>query len=309
MNISYSIIIPHYNIPALLIRCLNSIPIRQDIQVIVVDDCSPGADSYFKQYPEFKRPYLEWYSTPMGGSAGRARNIGLDKAKGKWIICIDADDFFVDNLEEILDEALSHTEDILYYNYHSVFSDNINKPANRDYYQKFFIQYEQDHDEAPFRYNFEVIWCKIIRNDLIQNHHIRCDETKYGNDFGLSIKIGYFAKDIAIINKPLFIITQRNDSLAASYFTGKKMSLEECRIRTVVAMKNQNFIDSKRIGIEINTFKSLKTSILRDYPFSFFKLVTRYLFIYPYACYRMLSYWWYFKINAVIKYFKMAFSI
>ena len=35
----YSIIIPHYNIPDLLRRCLESIPQRDDVQVIVVDDC------------------------------------------------------------------------------------------------------------------------------------------------------------------------------------------------------------------------------------------------------------------------------
>lgn len=35
-GINYSIIIPHYNIPDLLGRCLRSIPERRDIQVIVV---------------------------------------------------------------------------------------------------------------------------------------------------------------------------------------------------------------------------------------------------------------------------------
>ena len=37
---NYSIVIPHYNLPALLRRCLGSIPQRDDIQVIVVDDGS-----------------------------------------------------------------------------------------------------------------------------------------------------------------------------------------------------------------------------------------------------------------------------
>ena len=38
--INYSIIIPHKNSPELLERCLNSIPERKDIEIIVVDDCS-----------------------------------------------------------------------------------------------------------------------------------------------------------------------------------------------------------------------------------------------------------------------------
>ena len=36
----YSIIIPYKNCPALLNRCIDSIPQRDDVQIIVVDDNS-----------------------------------------------------------------------------------------------------------------------------------------------------------------------------------------------------------------------------------------------------------------------------
>ena len=42
MNPTFCIIIPHYDIPVLLMRCLKSIPVTEDIQVIVVDDNSPA---------------------------------------------------------------------------------------------------------------------------------------------------------------------------------------------------------------------------------------------------------------------------
>ena len=35
-NIDYSIIIPHYNSPDLLMRCLASIPVKENIQVVVI---------------------------------------------------------------------------------------------------------------------------------------------------------------------------------------------------------------------------------------------------------------------------------
>ena len=41
--INYSIIIPHKNSPELLNRCLASIPQRNDIEIIVVDDNSDSA--------------------------------------------------------------------------------------------------------------------------------------------------------------------------------------------------------------------------------------------------------------------------
>ncbi|MBQ5474281.1 MAG: glycosyltransferase, partial [Lachnospiraceae bacterium] len=58
MNPLFSIIIPHYNIPDLLMRCLKSIPVSEDIQVIVVDDNSTDADTYLERFPELSRPYL-----------------------------------------------------------------------------------------------------------------------------------------------------------------------------------------------------------------------------------------------------------
>ena len=39
-NINYSIIIPHKNSAGLLQRCLDSIPQRDDIQIIIIDDNS-----------------------------------------------------------------------------------------------------------------------------------------------------------------------------------------------------------------------------------------------------------------------------
>lgn len=43
----FTIIIPHKDIPDLLMRCLKSIPVSEDIQVIVVDDNSSEADVIF----------------------------------------------------------------------------------------------------------------------------------------------------------------------------------------------------------------------------------------------------------------------
>ena len=50
-SIKYSIIIPHYDIPDLLLRCVKSIPEHKDIQIIIVDDNSPNAKNRIAQFP------------------------------------------------------------------------------------------------------------------------------------------------------------------------------------------------------------------------------------------------------------------
>ena len=54
MEIKYSIIIPHKNIPQLLQRCLDSIPFRGDVQVIVVDDNSDSSIVNFENFQGIK---------------------------------------------------------------------------------------------------------------------------------------------------------------------------------------------------------------------------------------------------------------
>ena len=79
----YSFIIPHKNCPDLLNRCLDSIPVRGDIQVIVVDDNS-DAD----KKPIINRGDVELVLLDAMNSkgVGHARNVGIEKAFGKWLL-------------------------------------------------------------------------------------------------------------------------------------------------------------------------------------------------------------------------------
>jgi glycosyltransferase involved in cell wall biosynthesis len=256
--INYSIIIPHYNIPDLLIRCLKSIPVREDIQVIVVDDCSPDAIRYLKDYPELSRPYLEYYSTLKGGSAGRARNVGLDHAKGRWLIFLDADDLLTPDAGQILDETIDRTEDIIFYNTTCVMSDDLSKASDRNFYGHYFEEFVSNHDEIPFRYRFHSLWGKVIRRDLVISNNIRFDETRYSNDVYFSCLTGHFAQTIAVIDRPFFIVTERRGSLASSQFSEKGISLEECQVRFDVALKINLLLN--KWGIKVFPFQLFEYS-------------------------------------------------
>lgn len=287
--INYSIIIPHYNIPDLLMRCLKSIPMREDIQIIVIDDCSPDANRYLKDYPELSRPYLEFYRTPQGGSAGRARNVGLDYAKGMWLIFLDADDLLTDDAEKILDETINRTEDIIFYNTTCVMSDDLSKSSDRNFYVQYFKEYVSNHDETPFRYRFHSLWGKIIKRDLVIKNNIRFDETPYSNDVYFSCVTGYFAQTIAVINRPFFIVTERQDSLASSQFSKKGISFEECQVRFNVALNIKLLFD--KWGVKVFPFQIYEYSDkMRDnYSWAYAKVLYKLFFSHPYIAYKLLK--------------------
>ena len=215
----FTFIIPHYNIPKLLFRCANSIPLRDDVQVIVIDDCSPVTKELTESLETLKEEKgVEVYYTTHGGSAGKARNIGLEHARGGWLIFADADDFFVPDISEIMDKYAQSDADIIYFNYKGVMSDDISKPSSRESdYSQFFENFERTHNEDNFRFDYQTPWGKMIRRSFIEENHIRFDETRYSNDVMFAIKAGCLAKRILPVNKPLYVLTEREDSLSFSF--------------------------------------------------------------------------------------------
>ena len=193
----FSIIIPHYDIPDLLMRCLKSIPVLEDIQVIVVDDNSPDADNYLERYPELSRPYLEFIRAPKNGGAGYARNIGLDHAKGKWLMFADADDSFVKRMLEILSPYFDSSSDVIYFRRKAVKSEDFNCEAEKGIYLKKIIDnYFLTGDDWTIRTGFNPPYAKMIRRDLVVRNRIRFEEVKYSNDCFFSTCVGIFAKTI-----------------------------------------------------------------------------------------------------------------
>lgn len=235
----FSIIIPHKDIPDLLMRCLKSVPVSEDIQVIVVDDNSSDADTYLDKYPELSRPYLEFIRTTKGGGAGYARNIGLDHAKGKWILFADADDFFAEDMYDMILSYVDSEADVIYFKKKSVLSDKISVEIERSsYVNKNIDHYLADGDEWPIRTNMHAPWGKMIKRSLIVKNNIRFDEILCFEDKYCSLLIGYYADIIKIANRVLYIVTVRPNSLMAIWGN----NLEELKIRAEVAFRSDKFL-------------------------------------------------------------------
>lgn len=71
MQYNYSFIIPHKNCPELLQRCVDSIPERDDVQVIVVDDNSDEEKK--PSLKEHKNLQVILLDASQSKGAGRAR--------------------------------------------------------------------------------------------------------------------------------------------------------------------------------------------------------------------------------------------
>ena len=274
----FSIIIPHYDIPDLLMRCLKLIPVSEDIQVIVVDDNSPNADTYLEKYPELSRPYLDFIRTTKGGGAGYARNIGLDHANGKWLIFADADDFFVKNAFSIIREYAYSDADVVYFKAESVFSDNPEEPSTRGRQQNSLIDgYLYNGEENKLRVEYWSPWGKMIKRELVASHDIRFDEVKYSNDHYFSANVGLNAKKIKADSRVVYVVTRRDGSLTS----GNPNKPHEIETRAEVNFRVQKLLRQHHIVLKPMPFRTDMLVMLKYDRVLYRKYLKRICEIYP----------------------------
>ena len=258
---TFSIIIPHKDIPDLLMRCLRSIPVSEDIQVIVVDDNSADADTYLDKYPELSRPYLEFVRTTKGGGAGYARNIGLDRAKGKWLLFADADDFFVGNMYDIINTHVESDADVIYFQKQAVYSNNLNCKSGRSgYVDEILDIYLKTGDELPIRTRYYAPWGKMIKKSLIEKYNILFDEIRYSNDVLFSVYVGCLADKIEAFDTILYFVTSREGSL----HSGSCSKPDELRIRADAAFRYDCFLLQHNMCSHRLTASYIKKMLSKD---------------------------------------------
>lgn len=212
---TYTIIIPHRNIPKLLQRCLDSIPCRDDLHIIVVDDNSDPNKVDFEHFPGYDRNDVELIFTKEGKGAGYARNVGIEHAKSEKILFADADDYFNYCLDDMLDKYKTDTTDIVYFNVCCLDSEYYTTGNRCEYLVQYIKAYKTNPKKSEFRlkYDFAAPWCKLIKKSLIDEHKIRFDECPVSNDTTFSYLIGYYSKNIKADSHAIYCVTYRTDSL------------------------------------------------------------------------------------------------
>ena len=112
-----TVIVPVYNQEKLVIRALESIPERNDIEIIVIDDGS--TDNTWNMLLKYREDKLATQDIVLlyneeNKGVGYTVNRGYNIAKGKYIVLLGSDDYFTDKFEESLNE-LDGT-DLIYFN-------------------------------------------------------------------------------------------------------------------------------------------------------------------------------------------------
>ncbi len=216
--INYSIVIPHKNTPDLLQYCLDSIPVRDDVQVIVVDDNSDADKVDFEHFPQWKGDNYELYLTKKSGGTGYAENVGIGYAKGKWILFSGADDYMLSSINEVFDEEKETDADMVYFRPTAVMlDDRVSFSKRGDWYNSIIDRYFATGDETELRCSYFSICGRLISREMIMGKNIRFDEIQYSNDNLFAVKVGVNARKIEIRDKSIYCITESNHTLTSNF--------------------------------------------------------------------------------------------
>lgn len=245
MQKNYSIIIPHRNVPKLLLRLLKSIPCREDIEVIVVDDDSSSDVVNFEEFPGIAVPYVKLIFNKRCGGGGSARNIGLKHATGHWLLFADADDFFNDCLNDVLNQYKDCDADIVFFKANSVDSDTYQPTCRTNHLNKMIDLHASNpqKSEIQLRYVFGEPWGKLIKRKLVIENGISFEETNIHNDTRFSYMVGHYAKQLLVDSRELYCVTSRSNSVS------KQLSDDRILTRIRIFSEAERFYVSHNINV------------------------------------------------------------
>lgn len=243
----FSVIIPHKNCPELLKRCIESVPDSKDIEIILIDDNSDDKPLLYECLNKIERSNLIVIESSKGGWAGGSRNIGLDKATGKWILFLDADDFFVEGAFDSFYLYVESNNDILYYKHQSVYTDTLVPCIRFPQRNKLILDCARNPSSKNIelvKYGDVVPWGKMIRRSLIEDNNIRYNEIPCCEDVMFMMKCASKTNKVAVEDNVIYCLTYRESSLTMAPSREKdmvafKVSLEKNRMLKSLGVKGQ----------------------------------------------------------------------
>lgn len=198
--IKISVIIPVYNVEKYIDKCLSSLVNQtfKDYEILVINDGSPDnsqkiIDEYVKKYPNLVKSFIK-----ENGGQGSARNLGIEKAKGKYVMFVDSDDYVENNMLEKMYNA------ILKDNYDIVVCNNYVEYLNGK--RVFDVDegiYNNRENKAYF-FSKPAVWNKIFKKSLITDNNIVFREKLWYEDFDFTVKLYGLTNKIGFIDDYLY---------------------------------------------------------------------------------------------------------
>ncbi|MFI3249372.1 MAG: glycosyltransferase family 2 protein [Eubacteriales bacterium] len=180
-NIKVSIVVPVYNVEKYLHQCLDSLCAQtlREIEIICVDDGSKDNSMTILEAFARKDDRIKIFENKTEGpGAAHARNLGITKVTGDYLLILDSDDYFHPELaEKTYQKAIETEADIVLFD--AMVVDNVTGKPNLS---RNFVEYEllPDKDvfsplevkECIFQMTQGCAWNKLYHTSFVKENHL-----------------------------------------------------------------------------------------------------------------------------------------
>lgn len=212
-----SVIIPAYNAAATICTAIDSVLTQSSsAEIIVVND---GSRDNLIEVVEAYGDSVKLISIPNGGVAN-ARNVGLDRATGDYIMFLDADDRLKPGCFENITKELNNTNaDIIRFGYELDYGDGeLKKPLNYFKTRKFVNKAGFPEEIYPYYINgimLNSICMTLFKRDIVHGIRFRGD-MKTAEDAVFSMQAYTNADTALILPDAYYVYNQTGGSLTGS---------------------------------------------------------------------------------------------
>lgn len=230
----FSLILPVYNVEKYVKRCVNSL-LRQeytDYEIILVDDGSTDSSGSICDKLADKNNNIFAYHKENGGLSD-ARNYGMDRAKGNYILFIDSDDWVDEKLLISLHNHLNKSNvDILKFGFQKMQEGN---------YKNTFFSYfnigvydRRQIEETILPYTIgpkrlfcyeqnacKSVWSHVYSLNFLRENNIRfvSEREILNEDYLFNLHTLLYAKSLEVTHYILYYYDYREGSLSKRYIT------------------------------------------------------------------------------------------
>lgn len=269
----FSVIIPIYKVENYLRECVDSVLSQTyaDFEIVLVDDGSPDdchriCDEYAQKDSRIKVVHQ------ANAGLASARNAGIKIATGEYIVCIDSDDYLIDNgvLQKIADKTVDGV-DVVLYGYQKLFeSNNAFGACDVPVLKGRCLTAEMLQEVLRTDTYCGTAWTKAVKLSLLHENGIEFRTGMISEDIDWYLHILCYAKTFDSINEVAVIYRQRPGSISHAAklqsLTDNLWILENWPQRFKNLVSNHNLVDSM---LSIMAFYFANDLILyAGYPFN-----------------------------------------
>lgn len=245
-----SIIIPVYNVEKYLHKCIDSIlgQTFNDYEIILIDDGSTDKSLQICEEYKVKNSKICYYHQENCGP-GKARNLGIDKAVGDYILFVDSDDYLADNMVEQLYSNIKKSKaDMATCGVYNVFKQKC--IAQYDKKEKFLCSSEEAFGLLLIGEKIPGSPCnKLIRKDILKK--VRFPEGILYEDVAFHTELMQVVKMVYVDTTPLYYYVHRENSITTKKFDAKAMMFIYAYADTlkIVNKKYKNILPEARFKL------------------------------------------------------------